>query len=223
MPLNSRFITAKQFSDTTASMEERERTVDAARAVYKSCGIVEESKLGHASDHVAEFILVGDEIFHKETGKPLAEWIAGDLRVKWPTLWPTKHEKGTAYKAFVLGDITACGLLFQQIGEDAFNALMKRYGITRPGEKGKEPDESEDEAIDRSTRAAHLRAELAKLEGDEPAAKKAGPGPNPWAAKSFSIQGQGEYVKRWGMDRATAAARAVGCVIGSTRPNPKYS
>ncbi len=46
---------------------------------------------------------------------------------------------------------------------------------------------------------------------------------NPFSAKGWSISKQGQIVKAMGEAKAAQVAAAVGCTLGSTRPNPLYN
>lgn len=59
---------------------------------------------------------------------------------------------------------------------------------------------------------------------EEAAAKKvADAKANPWTKEGWSLAAQGRYVTEHGLDAAKELAARVGCVVGSTRPNPKYN
>jgi hypothetical protein len=46
---------------------------------------------------------------------------------------------------------------------------------------------------------------------------------NPWSAAGWNVSEQGRLAKRLGDVKAAAMAKAAGCVLGSTKPNPAFN
>jgi hypothetical protein len=46
---------------------------------------------------------------------------------------------------------------------------------------------------------------------------------NPWSAAGWNMTAQSGIAKRLGNEKAAAMAKAAGCVLGSTKPNPAYN
>lgn len=62
--------------------------------------------------------------------------------------------------------------------------------------------------------------------GDKGSEKKPTPGSNktnPWSAAGWSLARQGQIVKTLGVEKAASIAKAVGCKLGSTKPNPAFN
>src|SRR5689334_17486061 len=45
---------------------------------------------------------------------------------------------------------------------------------------------------------------------------------NPWSKQGWSLKAQGECVKALGVEKSAQIAKAVGCALGSTKPNPNF-
>jgi hypothetical protein len=115
---------------------------------------------------------------------------------------------------------------------DALKAAALDFGITNPfdlKQVGKAPGnigqmidakKASDEADDLEARAKALRAAVnlaaPKVNGAERAS-------NPWSQAGWNMTKQSSLVRAVGAEKGARIAASVGCVLGSTHPNPAYN
>jgi hypothetical protein len=152
--------------------------------------------------HAKRFRKVGADLVHEETGETIEQWI-NTLRDHHPHFYPTVGDD-LQFKAFAQGNLTARGQILRAEGELRYNELLKQWGADarRPSVVGKRPGGEKP-----PENAAELKARA----------------DNPWLEAKWNITAQARLVKSLGIDRARSLARAAGCDIGSTRPNPAYN
>jgi hypothetical protein len=100
--------------------------------------------------------------------------------------------------------------LQKKMGEARFNETLKQWNVSVT-------------AMDRSGQITPgTRPEWSNAPEQKKTANRAG---NPWSKEGWNITRQGGIVTSLGMEKAASMARAVGCVIGSTKPNldPRYN
>jgi len=66
-----------------------------------------------------------------------------------------------------------------------------------------------------------LRAEKREAESTGP--KKVSDRSNPWLKQNWNATAQSRLVASIGLERASQIAKAAGCVVGSTKPNPAFN
>jgi hypothetical protein len=203
----------------------REIRINALQDLGRAAGI-KETGLSHFEDIVDQFETDGDMVLHRETHLPALEFIVTTLRETAPHLWPDPHDRGVANKAFLerqpdgrIGNQTARSRLFKEVGAEAFKALEAQYAA------GKEPEVGEAHVVAATKQIAHYEAEIEKLKATLPAPpspEKPGSS-NPWLAKNFNVTKQAMLVKSLGIQKASAIAKAAGCTVGCTKPNPLFN
>jgi hypothetical protein len=131
--------------------------------------------------------------------------------------------------------LTSLGKLQNHLGGnvEALKAAAATFGISNPfdlKERGVAPANigkmvdakkatAEADALEARAKALRAAAEFAA-----PTKKNDSDGAsNPWSAKGWSLARQGSLAKSMPIERVAAIARAAGCVIGSTHPNPAYN
>ena len=129
--------------------------------------------------------------------------------------------------------LTDLGKLQKHLGSDeALAAAAGVFGISNPynlrevgvapGNIGKMIDakKASAEADDLEARAKALRA-AADLAA--PKANGADRASNPWSAAGWNMTKQSSLVRAVGAEKGARIAASVGCVLGSTHPNPAYN
>jgi hypothetical protein len=191
-------------------------------SVLRDADVLEKYIQGLSDELMDKVDLVDEVLKWKGTNETLdPALVQKTIRPIYPHVWVGRVDRGLAHKALVLGDVSACGELMKEYGPDAFAQLQKTYGVSKIGERGKEPPISETEAVEKASRIAALKKELASLEADTP--KQTPHAKNPFSSQHWSLAGQGALVKSLGLETTASIARAVGCKIGDVRPNPAYS
>ncbi len=141
----------------------------------------------------------GLKFIAKDSGKEMLEHVLTDFRAKAPHFWHQEAPPDLAEQAFLMGNRTAAGKLVQAIGVEAAKAEAAKWGTDLySGKPGKRP-------------------------GDAPTDSKPKLRNNPWLAGQFNISKQGELVRSLGAEKAAAIARAAGCKLGDTKPNPAFN
>jgi hypothetical protein len=98
------------------------------------------------------------------------------------------------------------GALYNKVGKLRYDTILAQHGV------------------DPTPRGRDGKMTPGRMDADDSAdSKKKDHSKNPWSAAGWNISGQGAIVKSLGLERAAAMAAKVGCVIGSTKPNPRYS
>jgi hypothetical protein len=100
--------------------------------------------------------------------------------------------------------LKARGELLKMVGERRYYQILAEYGCDeRTLKPGTKP--------------------LTEAEAKEPAnVKAADRKSNPWAKENWNISRQGQVLKSLGPEKAAAIAKAVGCIIGQTKPNLNF-
>jgi hypothetical protein len=169
------------------------------------------STLAQAEDfsklHRGEFHLENGFPTHTASGLPANHKDCFALIAKkYPHLVPPPFEVSIADVAFIENNFAARGKLVNEMGERATLDLAKRYGHETLHSKaqGKRPA-SLDAPIDTTKKS--------------PTADRAA---NPFSCEGWNLSRQGSLVKSLGLEKTAQIARAVGCKLGDTKPNPKF-
>jgi hypothetical protein len=134
-------------------------------------------------------------------GKSIEEWIKARA-TEAPHCFPSAAAVDLAEAAFGHSPtLKARGALLNEVGAANYAAIQKEWGANdslRPGTRPAGVDEKSDKA---------------------PKAASS----NPWLAKNWSLKKQGECFTAMGPEKCAQIAKAAGCVIGSTKPNPAFN
>ena len=183
--------------------------VDELSAKLQKSGPIFESALDEALHlHVKGFKLVGDTFVYEETQEPLDEWVL-KYRETHAHCYADRAPSGDEIEASAIHDALTqptpgkLAALHKAIGPMRFNKLIKDWGVDVARMKPGTPPEY----------ATDGKTVVQRKAGDK----------NPWSSKSWNISAQGACVKALGVEKASAIARAAGCRIGDTKPNPVFN
>jgi hypothetical protein len=152
--------------------------------------------------HAKRFRKQGANLVHEETGETIEEW-CNTVRDHHPHYFPSVGDD-ILFKAFAQGNMTARAQISRDEGHGRYLELCKAWGAdpSKPSVVGKRPGGEKP-----PENAAELKARA----------------DNPWLEARWNITAQARLVKSLGIDRARSLARAAGCDIGSTKPNPAFN
>jgi hypothetical protein len=143
----------------------------------------------------------GTKFVAKDSGKEMLEHVLTDFRKKAPHFWHTEAPPDLAELAFLNGNRTAAGQLVKAIGVEAAKAEAAKWGTDLySGKPGKRPSDA-----------------------PEPTKPQSSLSSNPWSRQNWNVTKQAQLVRSIGAERAAGIAKAMGCVLGSTKPNPNYN
>jgi hypothetical protein len=180
----------------------------------RACGgpVMESAIIQAVADRAPQFRNENGELKNILTGETLEEFCAlTNLRKKFGHWFadyaPPSSEQALADRiedVMLSPNLTKLGALYKEVGAARYETLCAEWGCDpvrlKPG----------------------VRPEYV----NKPEVKKAtNRAANPWSKEGWNITRQGGIVTSLGMERAASMARAVGCVIGSTKPNldPRYN
>ena len=120
------------------------------------------------------------------------------------------------------GDVEALKAAGAEFGIDNVFDLTQRGQMPSGGiTKVIDAKKASDEADELEARAASLRkaADLAAPKKQNLSDRAS----NPWSQAGWNISKQGSLVRAVGAEKAARIAASVGCILGSTKPNPAYN
>jgi hypothetical protein len=147
----------------------------------------------------------GSSALTDEHGNTIDDFVK-TLRTTNPWWFPST-EPDLQQRAFLEGNMTARSEIIKNEGMEKYKMLAEQWSADPINPKiiGKQPGAERALGPD----AAEKRARDHKS--------------NPWSKQGWSLTKQGECIKVMGLDGAARLAKAVGCVVGSTKPNPAYN
>jgi hypothetical protein len=152
----------------------------------------------------------GPDLKHVLTGNAIEDDVAALRKTKphyYADFAPVSEEQALADRiedAMLTPTLTKLGKLYTELGAARFEALCKEWDCDATRLKpGRPPEYARRPEAKKATNRAN----------------------NPWSKEGWNISRQGAFVTSQGIEKAAALARAVGCTIGSTRPNldPKFN
>jgi len=176
--------------------------------LQKSGPIFESALDGALRMYAGSFKLEGDTFVHQETRQPLDEWVVEqrENNAYWYADRPLEGEELEAAQiddALLNPTLKKLGELYKALGPLRYNKLVADYGTDTVRMKGgTRPEYAADGVTPKPRKAAET---------------------NPWSRAGWSLRRQGECIKAMGVGRAAQLAKAAGCVIGSTKPNPDFN
>jgi hypothetical protein len=186
----------------------RESVIKELEVAGKAAGMVE-TAVGDLIDRVDQFGAAdGGVVVHRDTGLPLIAWLESQKTIKlhwWPQIDIASE---LAEKAFGQGNLTAQGQLIAELGggklgiaaaRDIAHKWQSELGSTKPG---KRPGNADDKSADAKPKLSST---------------------NPWLKANWNITKQAGVVRSLGAEKAAGIAKAAGCVLGSTKPNPAFN
>jgi hypothetical protein len=181
---------------------------DMRLALIKSGPIYESAQDEALQLFAKDFRLVGDTWIKQDTQQSLAEWIL-EYRETRPHCFADRDLDGEQLEQQQIDDAMLnptpgkVTVLAKMVGPRVFEKIVKDYGF------------------DVARMKAGTRPEYA-ADGKTVVPRKAD-AKNPWSAAGWNITAQGSIIKSLGPEKAASIARAAGCQIGATRPNPNYN
>jgi hypothetical protein len=159
------------------------------------------------------FFLEGGVWIHRLTNQPMETWAVAWAKThdfcKASYRPPTEEQLADEIieEACLSPTPRSLARLYQSVGEVRYREILTQWQVdVRP---------SRDGSIKPGVRPDWQAKPEAK--------RAANHANNPWSAAGWNISRQGGCITAMGMEDAAKVARAVGCVIGSTRPNPKFN
>jgi len=184
--------------------------IEEARAKITKTGAIFESAVDEFLNlYVAsrKFKLAGDQWIDHDTEQTLDEVVMA-YRETHPHAYADRALEGEELEeaeiesAMLEPTPGKLGALHRKLGALRFDKVVRDWGVDIPRMK---PGTRPEYAADGKTVVKKKAAET-----------------NPWSAKGWSLTKQGELVKL-GVEKAAQIAKAAGCQIGSTRPNPNFN